>query len=283
MSRFLALALFGALATAVLSGCGESPDGGATRPYTVRIATDGQVTLSWDKDAGPFVFKSDRHEKLSGALRGLERSLATLTSDESLRNERGLSTIRLHVDAEAGVPWLHMQWVMMAAAHHEVRIHRLGLRGAPEQSWFEVDLPWEPSPWPEIAEIEADGERAGVAAVSIKVFRKESSTPDAFTRVRLDRFKTISFSKDAAYGTEAFRTDLQKLREAMAKYLPFRAPKFIELAASPPSGGYVPAAEVIAFCALAREIHDAPIYFEGSADPSHYPPASGGPAETQDR
>jgi len=285
MSRFIALALLSALTIGALGGCNESANDVATPTYTVRIAKDGNVTLSWDKEAGPFAFKSDGHKELPAALRGLRLSLAKLASNENLRNDIGLSTIRLGVDTEAGVPWLHMQWVMMAAAHPDVMIYRLALRGAPTQPWFNVALPTESSPYEEIIGEPGEEPRSGhlITAVKIKVFRKERATPDVFTRVRLDRFKTISFSKKSAFGTEAFRTDLQKLRDVMTEYLPKKAPKFIELAALPPSGGYVPTSEVIAFCALAREIHDAPVYFEGSADPSHYPPASGGPAETQDR
>jgi hypothetical protein len=205
------------------------------------------------------------------------------------------SAARLVVDAGAGVPWRHVQWVVASAADPTLKIYRVSFLPTGEGAWIDVDLPRD---WAGPGRPRGAIERGRL--VTVKLTRRGVAEPGPqHTRLRLtareatflgnDIFEEAIAERDApppeqpaheppsaepidlppvGDSVEARGTAWQRM-EATLDAATKDTPRWVaELRTPPPTGHLVPAADVLD--ALARIAARKPltIQIEGAPAPA---------------
>jgi len=115
------------------------------------------------------------HVGLGAALGGEQRPPELMEPD-------GHSRGRLLVDVAADVPWRHVQWVVAVSCTHAMKVYRLTFLAPGAATWFDVDLPKDGGPG---GVVDYVGERVRRLEVKLFRKNLDDPGSAPFTRLRV--------------------------------------------------------------------------------------------------
>lgn len=241
----------------MLAGCGDEQ---TQTDDVVYLSADGTVVIGWeDAPDTPHALGSSDPSVQEKVLVHVSRALQDVSDETNNRYPDGTSKVKLRLEVAPDAKWQHVQWLMQAAAHPGVRIWQVDARLQGEKSWTSIVLPKDTG-------LSAGGQYIGrthlgqeYTKVKLQFFRKGAA---AATKLRIDNGAVLDM-KDSTIDKA-----LEHARTSVKEKLPTDV---VEIVATPPDGGAVPAADVLRVYRMVRDLGHETFLFEGTAPPMMQP------------